>query len=86
MAAAEDVPEPESTEPDIDDLDAADAADMKIQDIADDRAWVDTCLSVISTASQPVESEQVRDALDSLLITACARAKRALRGDLGRAK
>jgi hypothetical protein len=74
-------PEDDGTEPDIDDLDPVDAADQKVQDHTDDRAWVKTCLDVITTASQAAESDLVRSALDSLGITAAARISRILRSD-----
>lgn len=87
--------EPEA-DPDIDDLDATDAAeqhltdlhpdsaaDQQVQDQADERAWVDTCLTAITTAlaADVLCSDVVRSALDSLAITAAARVSRILRSD-----
>ncbi len=78
--------ETEPVEPDIDDLDATEAADQRVQDLADDRAWVDSCLTGVTTVAAALADcpNGVQSALESLLITICARAKRALRSDLGR--
>ena len=84
MATDDDEPEDPT---DIDQLDATDAADQRVQDIADQRQWLESCLTAVSTAtSETVCSDEVRSALDALAIAAMARAKRILRSDLGRGK
>jgi hypothetical protein len=72
---------------DIDDLDAVDAADQRVQDLADDRAWVETCLSVVVARKQELDlSGRVQLALDLVCIAACERMGRILRSDLSNDK
>jgi hypothetical protein len=74
-------------EPDIDDEDAVDAVEKKIRDVIDEHTWIASCLAAIAQGlTDAVCSESVRYALDSLVITAAARAKRSLRSDLGRGR
>jgi hypothetical protein len=69
-------------EPDIDDEDAVDVAEKKIRDVIDEHTWIASCLETIAQGlTDATCSDQVRSALDSLVITAAARAKRCLRSD-----
>ena len=84
MAVDDDDPE---TKPDVDELSAADAADMRLQDVADEkadaRAWVHTCLAVVAARSaKPDASGRVQLALDKTVIAACERIVRQLGADL----
>jgi hypothetical protein len=65
-----------------------DAADQAVQDQADERQWVDTCLTAISTALAADLSAwpDMQSVMESLISAAACRAKRALRSDLGRGR